>query len=225
MLAPISDTGRFFRPARALREFWDPTFRPSDAGLESWTISDGNNVKLWDPFHPMIPALKRVIDTTWPGTKLAVNEYSSGSGGKYHGGLLRAALLGIFMQEDLYMAEVWGQPGKGSFTFYAHKLYGNYDGKGGRVRGSFVPTKSSNGDLLSYAARDGGRTYVVLVNKNQKHAMSATIKLLAGAKTSQSFVIAQSLGPRVYADAPQPVSGTESTVRIPAFAAELVVLE
>lgn len=209
----------------ALREFWDPTFELTANGLESWTFGEGNNVKLWDPFHPTIPALKRTIEQAWPGTKLAFNEYSSGSGTKYHGGLLRAALLGIFMQEDLFMAQVWGQPGKDSFTFYAHKLYGNYDSKGGRVRGAFVPTTSSNRDLLTYATRDGARTYVVLVNKNQKQPVNAAIKLPADAKRAQSFTISQSLGLRIFAGEPSVVAGKQANVHIPAFAAQLVVLE
>jgi hypothetical protein len=209
----------------ALREFWDPTFNLAAAGLESWTYGEGNNVKLWDPFHPVVPALKRIVDQAWPGTKLAFNEYSSGSGSKYHGALLRAALLGIFMQEDVYMAQVWGQPGKESFSYYAHKLYGNYDGKGGRVRGAFVPTTSSSPDLLTYAARDDSKTYIVLVNKNQKQAIRSTINLPDKSKSLQTFVIAKELGLRVFAAEKSAASGRQTNVHIPAFAAALVVIE
>ncbi|HWA71830.1 MAG TPA: glycoside hydrolase family 44 protein [Polyangiaceae bacterium] len=209
----------------ALREFWDPTFKLADVGLESWAFSGGNDVRLWTPFHPTIRALKGIVDRAWPGTKLAFNEYSSGSGNRYHGALLRAALLGIFMQEDLYMAQVWAQPGKTSFSFYAHKLYGNYDGHGGRVRGAFVPTTSSNKDLLVYAARDGARTYVVIVNKNQRGPASATIRLPTESHSVQAFTLAESLGLRVFAGPRKPASGRQVTVHVPAFAAELVVLE
>jgi hypothetical protein len=209
----------------ALREFWDTTFKLADVGLQSWAYSDGNDARLWNPFHPTIPALKAVIDRAWPGTKLAINEYSSGSGSRYHGALLRAAVLGIFMQEDLYMAQVWGQPGKGSFSFYAHKLFGNYDGKGGRLRGAFVPTTSSSKDLLTYAARDDARTYVIIVNKNQRQAANATIRLPAAARSFQSFTLAESLGLRVFADERRAVTAERATVYVPAFAAELVVLE
>jgi mannan endo-1,4-beta-mannosidase len=209
----------------ALRELWDPTFKLADVGLESWAYSDGNDSRLWNPFHPTIPALKALIDRTWPGTKLALNEYSSGSGSRYHGALLRAAALGIFMQEDLYMAQVWGQPGKGSFSFYAHKLYGNYDGKGGRVRGAFVPTSSSSKDVLTYAARDGARTYLIIVNKNPRQAASATIRLPAAAHTVDSFTLAESLGLRVFGGGRRAVASQQVIVHVPAFAAELVVLE
>jgi hypothetical protein len=138
---------------------------------------------------------------------------------------LRAALLGIFMQEDLYMAQVWAQPGKASFSFHAHKLYGNYDGRGGRVRGAFVPTTTSSKDLLVYAARDGARTYVVIVNKNQREPASAAIRLPAAARSVQTFTLAESLGPRVFAGSRSPATGQQVTVHVPAFAAELVVLE
>jgi mannan endo-1,4-beta-mannosidase len=209
----------------ALRELWDPTFKLADVGLESWAFSNGNDARLWTPFHPTIPALKGIVDRAWPGTKLAMNEYSSGSGSRYHGALLRAALLGIFMQEDLYMAQVWAQPGKSSFSFYAHKLYGNYDGKGGRIGGAFVPTTTSNKDLLVYAARDGARTYVVIVNKNQRQPASATIRLPAAARSVQMFTLAESLGLRVLAGARRQATGQQVAVHVPAFAAELVVLE
>jgi mannan endo-1,4-beta-mannosidase len=209
----------------ALREFWDPTFKLADVGLESWAFSNGNDARLWTPFHPTIPALKGIIDRAWPGTKLAFNEYSSGSGSRYHGALLRTAALGIFMQEDLYMSQVWAQPGKASFSFYAHKLYGNYDGQGGRIRGAFVPTTTSNKDLLVYAARDGARTYVVIVNKNQRQPASAAIRLPAAVRSVQTFTLAESLGLRVFAGPRRPASGQQVTVHVPAFAAELVVLE
>jgi mannan endo-1,4-beta-mannosidase len=209
----------------ALREFWDPTFKLADVGLESWAFSSGNDARLWTPFHPTIPALKRLVDRAWPGTKLAMNEYSSGSGSRYHGALLRAAVLGIFMQEDLYMAQVWAQPGKASFSFHAHKLYGNYDGRGGRNRGAFVPSTTSNEDLLVYAARDRARTYVVIVNKNQREPARVAIRLPAEARSVQAFTLAESLGPRVFAGPRKPATGRQVTVHVPAFAAELVVLE
>jgi mannan endo-1,4-beta-mannosidase len=209
----------------ALREFWDPTFKLADVGLESWAFDSGNEARLWGPFHPVIPALKGSVERAWPGTKLAMNEYSSGSGSRYHGALLRAALLGIFMQQDLYMAQVWAQPGKASFSFHAHKLYGNYDGRGGRVRGAFVPTTTTSKDLLVYAARDGARTYVVIVNKNQRDPASAAIRLPAEARRVQTFTLAESLGPRVFAGPSKPVTGKQVTVHVPAFAAELIVVE
>jgi hypothetical protein len=209
----------------ALREFWDPTFKLADAGLESWAFSDGNDARLWTPFHPAIPALKGIIQSAWPGTKLAFNEYSSGSGSHYHGALLRAALLGIFMQENLFMSQVWGQPGRASFSFYAHKLYGNYDGRGGRVSGAFVPSSASSKDLLVYASRDGAKTYVVIVNKNQRRPASAAIRLPTAIRSAQTFTIAESLGLRVFAGPRRPADGKQLTVQVPAFAAELVVLE
>lgn len=123
------------------------------------------------------------------------------------------------------MSQVWAQPGKASFSFYAHKLYGNYDGQGGRVRGAFVPTTTSNQDLLVYAARDGARTYVVIVNKNQRRPASAAIRLPTAVRNIQTFTLAESLGPRVFAGPRRPASGRQVTAHVPAFAAELVVLE
>ena len=93
---------------QALREFWDPTFKLSDfPGLESWTNQPELRNYLWDAFHPLIPALEKAVDETYPETKLAINEYDTGSREYYHGALLRANALGIFAQEDLFMAQNW----------------------------------------------------------------------------------------------------------------------
>jgi hypothetical protein len=209
----------------ALREFYDPKFDLEAEGLESWAANADNRKVLWDAFHPVIPTLKRMIDEAWPGTKLAINEYASGSASHYHGALLRTALLGIFMQEDLYMAEVWDQPRKGTFAFLAHQLFGNYDGKGNRVRGAFVPTTTSHADVLSYAARDGARTYVVLVNKNQTRPIDTTIELPRAARKLQTFTLAKSLGQRLLASDVASIAGRTASVRLPAFSAQLSVVE
>ena len=72
--------------------------------------------------------LTKLIETHYPGTKLAINEYDTGSREHYHGALIRAAALGIFMQENLYMAQNWHQTDDTKFIYFAQKLYGNYDG-------------------------------------------------------------------------------------------------
>jgi hypothetical protein len=202
-----------------LREWYDPTFQPSGE-LESWT--HGNNAAyLWNPYHPVIPALKKLVDTYYPGTKLAINEYDTGSPEHFHGALLRAAALGIFMQEDLYMAQNWHQTDDKKFTYLAQKLYGNYDGKGSRVRGKFVPSKSSHADLLSYAAKDGGRFMVVLVNKNPGKRITTSLELPVGAAEYRAFTLAEPLGLRLL-ETHGKVEGRRVTVTLPPYAAMLV---
>jgi hypothetical protein len=206
----------------ALREWYDPSFKPTPE-LESWTAGD-NAADLWNPFHPVIPALKKVIETTYPGTKLAINEYDVGSPEHYHGALLRAAALGIFMQEDLYMAQNWHQTDDKKFTYFAQKLFGNYDGKGSRVRGKFVPSKSSHADLFSYAAQDGGRFTVVLVNKSLTERLTTTFEAPVAASGFRTYTLSESLGLRLLETKGKP-EGKKLTVTVPPYSAMLVTTD
>ena len=206
----------------ALREWYDPTFKPT-ADLESWTAGD-LAADLWNPHHPVIAALKKQIDTYYPGTKLAINEYDNGSPEHYHGALLRAAALGIFMQEDLYMAQNWHQTDDKKFTYFAQKLFGNYDNKGGRVRGKFVPSKSSHADLLSYAAQDGAHFTVVLVNKNPSERLTTTLEAPVAASGFRAYTLAETLGLRLLETRGKP-EGKRITVTVPPYSAMLVTTD
>jgi Glycoside hydrolase family 44 len=203
----------------ALREWYDPTFQASPA-LDSWTAG-ANAEYLWSPYHPVIPALKKLIAAAYPGTKLAINEYDNGSTGHYHGALLRAAALGIFMQEDLYMAQNWAQTDSSEFVYFAQKLYGNYDGRGGRVGGKFVPSRSTHADLLSYAARDGARFTVVLINKHPEKPITTTLELPVDAAEYRSYTLAESLGLRLL-ESRGKVLNKRVTISLPAYTALLV---
>jgi len=206
----------------ALREWYDPAFKPT-AELESWTAGD-NAPDLWSPFHPVIPALRKLLDQYYPGTKLAINEYDTGSPEHYHGALIRAAALGIFMQEDLYMAQNWHQTDDKKFTYFAQKLYGNYDNKGSRVRGKFVPSKSSNPDLLSYAAQDGAHFTVVLVNKNPSQRLTTTLEVPVAATAYRGYTLAETLGLRLL-ETRGKVESKRVTVTLAPYSAMLVTTD
>jgi hypothetical protein len=206
----------------AIREWYDPTFQPT-AELESWTAGD-NREMLWDPYHPVIPALRKIIETHYPGTKLAINEYDSGSPEHYHGALIRAAVLGIFMQENLYMAQNWHQTENNKFTYWAQKLYGNYDGRGSRMGGKFVPAQSSHPDLLTFAATSGEKLRIVLINKNPDLRIEATIAPPRAAKKYRTYTLSETLGLRLLEDQGE-TRGAEFTVVVPPYAAVLVATE
>ena len=206
----------------AIREWYDPSFEPT-AELESWTAG-ANREMLWAPYHPVIPALRKIIDTYYPGTKLAINEYDTGSPEQYHGALIRAAVLGIFMQENLYMAQNWHQTERDKFTYFAQKLYGNYDDKGSRVSGKFVPSQSSQPDLLSYAATSGGRFTVVLINKSPTERIEATVALPNTASRYRTFTLSETLGLRLLEDHAE-TRGKPLAVMVPPYTAVLVATE
>lgn len=205
----------------ALREWWDPTFVP-EKPLESWTYDpDPQKDRLWRPYHPVIASLRKILDTHYPGTKLAINEYDTGSPEHYHGALLRAAALGYFMQEDLYMAQNWHQTGSSHHIYFAQKLYGNYDGQGSRVGGKFVPAKSSHADLYAFGAKRRGTSTVVLVNRNKTTPIDAVVALPGAASKVRTFTLAESLGLRLLEQQAK-ADGKTVKVTVPAFAAMLV---
>lgn len=205
----------------ALREWWDPTFMPNKP-LESWTYDpDPKKDRLWRPYHPVIPALTKLIETNYPGTKLAINEYDTGSPEHFHGALLRAAALGIFMKEDLFMAQNWHQTGPAYPVYFAQKLYGNYDGQGSKVGGKALATSSSSPDLYAFGARRGAISTVVLVNRNRTVPLDVTVALGSAATKVRTFTLAESLGLRLLEQAGKAENKTVK-VQVPPFSAVLV---
>jgi hypothetical protein len=206
----------------AVREWYDGGYAPE----WSWTSEDPENKKmLWDPFHPVIPALKKMIEDAYPGTKLAFNEYATGSPNSYHGALIRAATLGVFMQEDVYMAQNWYQGDSKQPAFWAQKLYGNYDGKGGKIRGKFLKSTSSHKDLLSFATDNAGKKDIVLVNKNPSTPINALVKLPAAAKSYMTYLLGEGVGMRLVESGPEPAKGQEISIQVPAYSALVIVAQ
>jgi hypothetical protein len=208
----------------ALREWWDPTFTPQ-APIESWTYNpDPEKDRLWRPYHPVIPALTKLLEAHYPGTRLAINEYDNGSPEHFHGALLRAAALGIFMREKLYMAQNWHQTGADRFTYWAQKLYGNYDGKGSKVAGKYLPVTSSTPDLYAFGARRERTTLLVLVNRNRTTPLTASVKLEGAATQATTYTLLESMGLRLFRQSAK-VEGRTATLAVPAFSAMLVELK
>jgi len=205
----------------AVREWYDPTF----TNPESWVANEENKYIMWAPYHPVIAGLKKVIEENYPGTKLAINEYDTGSRDYFHGALIRAAVLGIFMQEDLYMAQNWYQGDDSHYLYFAQKLYGNYDGKGSHVGGNFVKSESSSKDLLTFAAVDKGKTFVVLINHSHSARLQTTIKLTRAARSYRTYTPSEKAGLGLKESDSQAVTGTDLTLPMSPYTATLVVAE
>ena len=205
----------------ALRVFWDPTLESPD----SWCDNAGNKPYLWDPFVGIIPKMKKIVAENFPGTKLAMTEYYPSSKSYYHGGLLEAVNLGIFMREGMDLACDWDGTHDGNYVFWGHKLFSNFDDKGSRVGGNYVPSSSSSGDLYSFAAKQGLKTFVVLVNKNHDTDLVTTITLPAAATSFNTYTLAESSGKRLFDSGPMAATGAALRINVPAFSAVLVVAQ
>lgn len=204
----------------ALRVFYDPTF----VNEESWCYAHGNAPYLFTPWVPLIPKLKKYIAENFPGVKLAMTEYYPASKSYYHGALLKALQLGIFMQEGMDLACDWGGTEPGNYVFYGHKLFSNYDDRGSKVLGRFAPSVVSSKDLYAFAARQNAVTRVVVVNKNKTEGFHVKLHHPWPAENYTLYVIAETLGKRVLRLGTAKTDGSP-TVRVPPFSAVLAVLQ
>lgn len=150
---------------RSTRILWDPSY------LEEAWIHDHMR---------LIPRLRDAIAANYPGTKIALSEYSWGAAGSVNGALAQAEVLGIFGREGADLAAHWGGFDQGSPAYNAFKLYGNYDSTGSSFSGTSFAATSSSADLLScYAAQASGNGALLLMvlNKTLDSDITPTIRV------------------------------------------------
>jgi hypothetical protein len=149
---------------RSTRSLWDPTYVD-----ESW-IND--TVKL-------LPRMHAWVNADYPGTRLAISEYSWGAMCHINGALAEADVLGIFGREGLDLATLWGPPQPTEPGAFAFRMYRNVDGSGGGFGNIGVQSASANSDQLAiYAAVNGGNgaLSVMVINKTSG-PLSASLAL------------------------------------------------
>jgi len=155
---------------RSTRSLWDKTYRD-----ESW---------INEPVA-LIPRVRAWIDANYPGTKLAIGEYSWGGDDDPSGAVAQAEILGIFARERVDYAYFWA--GLGGVQRFAFQLYRNADGRHKGFGSTYLAARSDAPDRVSAfaALRDDGATTVVLVNKDLKIPAEVRIDLV-GAKRAAS---------------------------------------
>jgi len=155
------------------REFWDPTYVVSN---DYWIKDVEHNGA---PIAPQfIPRLRAIIDDNYPGTKLALTEYSWWALDTLNGALAQADLLGIFGREGVDLATLWGPPKPTDPGAFAFRIYRNYDGIGGAFGETGVQASSADqGQLSIYAAlRSDSMLTVMVINKTTTD-LSTTLAL------------------------------------------------
>jgi hypothetical protein len=148
---------------RSTRSLWDPTYVD-----ESW---------IREPVR-LIPRLREWIDRYYPGTMLAIGEWSWGAERTLNGALAIADVLGIFGREGVDLAAYWTVPPPGSPGALAFALFTNYDGRGATFGDQALPATAPD-DLAVYASRDSASDdlVIVLINKQPGVAQAATVRL------------------------------------------------
>ena len=161
--APMQD-----KRMQAPRALWDGLYiEPSWVANTEWA-SPG-----------LARRLTRMIEQSYPGTKLGITEWNFGGADDISGAIATADALGIFGRERMYMASYWGLPKQSSATGWAFRMYRNYDGKGSSFGSQSVETSIDNTKTMSaYGAlsEDGSKLTVMLINKQRGNSTDVSIK-------------------------------------------------
>jgi hypothetical protein len=157
---------------RSLKSLYDPTYVD-----ESWIGTTGYSSGI----VRLVPRLRDWIAARFPGTRIAITEYSWGGDDGTSSTLAQAEALAIFARERVDLATRWVVPGDGSRIEDAFSLYLNYDGAGGRVQGQSVRASSTNVDQVgAYAIASPSNTlYLLLFNKDTA-ARTVAVSVVGG---------------------------------------------
>ena len=156
--------------AQAPRSLWDPTYTEA-----SWIARDSVN----GPIN-LLPRLQDKIDEYYPGTGLAITEYSYGGGAHISGAIAQADVLGIFGRHGVFAATMWRLDEDQQFIYGAFDMFRNYDDNNGSFGDTSIRATTSNIETSSvYASVDAGdasRMVIVCINKADA-PQTATIEI------------------------------------------------
>ncbi|MGZ7444995.1 glycosyl hydrolase [Paenibacillus sp. TH7-28] len=205
---------------QAPRTLWDPTYK-EDSWIAQWNSE----------YLPLLPRLKQSVDQYYPGTKLALTEYSYGGENDISGGIAMADVLGILGKNGVYMADYWKlKDGANNYVSAAYKLYRNYDGNRSTFGDTSVKAQTSDIENSSVHASVTDATYnelhLVVMNKSMDSALNAEFNL-SGETTFGSGKVwgFDQTSPQIKEAAPiTQISGNHFTYTVPPLTAYHIVL-
>jgi hypothetical protein len=176
----------------------------------------------------LIPRMRELIDTHYPGLKLAISEWNWGADNTMNGALAIADVLGIYGREGVYLASYWRSPEAHTPGFFAFRMYTNYDGQGGRFGDTSIYASSSFPGLVSsYAARNTAtnRLTLMLINKDPRRDLAVALALgnLAPASPAMLYRYSQA-NPGAISRETLTV-GPTTTLTLPAYSMTLLVTD
>lgn len=148
----------------------------------------------------LVPRLRAWIAARFPGTRMAITEYSWGGDVGTSSTLAQAEALAIVAREGVDLATRWVAPADGSRIEDAFSLYLNYDGAGGRVQGQSVRASSTNVDQVrAYAiVSPSNILYLLLFNKD---TVARTVSASVAGGVNEATLGVGPLGPGTSASA------------------------
>jgi Glycoside hydrolase family 44 len=203
----------------------DVHYYPQAQGVYSAAADDATRARrvssvrsLYDPGYTddswiddrvmLIPRLKRWIAGAYPGTGVAITEYSFGGEKDASGAVALAEALGVFGREGVDVAAYWTYPPPASPAGAAFRLYRRYDGNGATFGDRSLPVTSSDRAVAAFASRhsDTGEVDVVLANESLTSTATVSLHVGGGRYDAVQFRVAAGSGDIVRA----PVNGAVS---------------
>jgi mannan endo-1,4-beta-mannosidase len=155
---------------QAPRSLWDETYR-EDSWIGQW----------FDEYLPLLPRLQSSIQTYYPGTKLALTEFSYGAENHISGGIAVADVLGILGKYSVYLATFYPLEENSDYVRGAYQIYRNYDGQESSFGNISVWSQSSDIENASiYAAihdLNVSQLHLIVVNRNLHQAVQGNFSI------------------------------------------------
>lgn len=151
------------------RSLWDSTYIEY-SWIGEWFSGD----------LPIVPKLRELITTYYPGTKLGITEYDYGAGDHISGGIAQVEALGAFARTGTEYATKWGA--FGSYSRSAIQLYRNTTYPFGN---QFVHSNSSDRThsnvFASISDNDDSELHIIITNKSLDSTVTALFTIDASA--------------------------------------------
>jgi hypothetical protein len=203
---------------QAPRSLWDSDYHET-SWIEQW----------YGQFLPILPPLLDSIEEYYPGTRLAITEYSYGAPDHYSGGIATADVLGIFGKYGLYIAAYWGDAQ--SYVTAAFRLYRDYDGQGSTFGATSVSAtlsdKQNSSIYASVVDANDSRLHLIVLNKNFDQPIAGTFNIASAQGFTKGRVWAfDNASPAITEIAPiEGIAANSFTYTIPPLTACHIVLE
>ena len=200
------------------RTLWDPTY------------NGGTYVEQYYFDGPMqlIPRFQQWVAQYYPGTKIALSEYSIDSGNKLiTDALAEADVLGIFGRQGVGLAAMWNPPRPTDPIAFSFLLYRNVDGAGHGFGSTGVQTSSADqGTVSAYGALRNPHTLsLVLINKTAGDlAVPVTVAGQAGSSSAVMYSYTNADLTAIHQVADVAFSGGTATVVVPGYSMSMLVV-
>ena len=200
--------------ASIYRDWWDPTY-VSQGGSINQIYATSIQPNRTIPFR--IPRMRAMVNMIYPGTPLAITEWSAAfaGDGDFSTALADADGYGILGREHVQLASRWTAPVTSNPNYQTLKLYRNYDGNHSTFGTTSVSaTHNADPDLFSvYAslAPAGSALKMMVVNKDPANAAQVTFTLNNFTPTTvTSYTLSQTSPGTITASSSQAWNATQT---------------